>query len=652
MSFDNFQLEKLNAIYRKILNRDVDPSGISSYIRYMNSPTGHQTVEKDLYASKEYRDKLHKKNLAPKELCAINGVVLKKKPIHTKNISIMLLSLVKDCTYNNSLQYVQTFITDLKDRFKTIKFGIYTNNNHDNTLNALHAWQSQDKDIFVFKGDDERLTDIKSNNCGNRIPKLSEYRATIFKKSIEHFQTKFDYVIVFDSDICANMNIEPLIESLSVDDNWSAISSNNCFKHSNIHYDTLALRLLEQPLDISTTYPKFLSHYGKTYDWNHTLYIFDNFVEVQSAFGGLTIYRADELLSLFEKYDNPYLEQGVPDCTCEHTVLSLKLKNKKYINANMRFTNKETKNSITNTSPKMFIPRDAGFFSVFNFLIGSIAGGNRIYPFFNKQQFLTHRKTNDHFCYWTTNENAWFDFFEPISFYPNDIEHLNNRFINYEITGGEEASKEFKEPSELKSLLKGDKTRLDNWRLKMHNIYKHHIKPKEELIVHVDSIFNKMFGSAENIIGVHYRHPSHSVESGPIFLQQYFDIIDDIIIQNPDTKIFLASDTKFGILAFEDKYQDRIKYIENIDRLPLDNILAWAYALIGGKPDTVGFINNKGYELQHLNSNKHSSDNYDFTKNLLTEILCLSKCHTIINSTSNISLALGYINPFNQMITL
>lgn len=652
MSFDNFHLEKLNTIYRKILNRDVDPSGISSYIKYMDSPTGYQIVEKDLYASKEYKDKTLIKKLVPKEFSVISGTIPQKKQIDTKNISILLLSLVKDCSHNNSLLYVKTFITNLKDRFKTIKFGIYTNNNHDNTLNKLQDWQAKDKDIFIFNGNDEPLFDIKNNGCGNRIPKLSEYRATIFKKSIEHFQEKFDYIIVFDSDICAEMDIEPLIESLSVDDNWSAISSNNCFRYSDIHYDTLALRLLEQPIDISTTYPKFLSHYGKTYDWNHTLYIFDNFVEVKSAFGGLTIYHADELLSLFEKYDNPYLEQNLPDCTCEHTVLSLKLKNKKYINANMRFINKETKNSITNTSPKMFIPRDAGFFSVFNFLIGSIINNNRVYPFFNKQQFLTYRKTNDHFCYWTTNENSWFDFFEPISFYNNDTEHVNNRFINYEMTGGEEAPKEFKEPSEIKWLLKGDKVKFNSWRIKTHNIYKHYIKPKEELIIYVDAIFNKMFSSTDNVVGVHYRHPSHSVESGPIFLQQYFDIIDNIIIQNPDTKIFLASDTRFGVVAFEDKYKDRVKHIDGIDRLPLDNILAWAYALTTGSTDTVGFINNKGYELQHLNSNKDTLDNYNFTKSLLTEIFCLSKCHTVINSTSNISLALAYINPFNKMITL
>ena len=62
-----------------------------------------------------------------------------------------------------------------------------------------------------------------------------------------------------------------------------------------------------------------------------------------------------------------------------------------------------------------------------------------------------------------------------------------------------------------------------------------------------------------------------------VYLNDYFKKLDNILIDD-DYKIFLATDTDFGLLAFKSRYGDKIIYTKNIDRLPLDNILEWAYA--------------------------------------------------------------------------
>lgn len=649
------QISEINKIYRKVLGRDADPSGISSYIGLLSDPSGANVLEKILYNSIEYKQKKILNNQYKPNIRIINGIIPKEKKINIKNKNILLLSLVKDTIKNNSLKYIQQFFRDLQDEFNIVKFSIFSNNNTDNTLSSLQKWSEIDNDILIITGKDEKLF-AKNNfgSCGNRIDKLSEYRSILLKESLLFFNTiNFDYVIVFDSDLYDFIDLKSILDSFNIDLEWSSISSNSCYIHSKFHYDTLALRLLDQPLDIKKIYPKFSLYYGDNHYWNDSVYIFNNFIEVNSAFGGLTIYKATELLNIVHNYDKPYSLENMPDCTCEHISLALKLKNKKFINSNILFPNKETLNNIMSSNPTIFIPRDAGFFSVFNFLVGSITTGNRTYPYFNKDKFLEHRNTNQHFCYWTKNDNSWFDFFEPITYYHDDNTHITKKFLQYQISCGDEAPQEFKSPSEIKKLLQNNPNEFKEWRKRINIIYKEYIQFKPEILEKIDRIFNNLFDNSAYTIGIHYRHPSHSVESGPIFLKEYFDQIDKIIQTKPDAEIFLASDTEFGILAFKQKYGNRIKYIETIQRLPLDNILAWAFALASNnKPDSIGFIDGKGYELQHIVSENNNNDNYKLTFDLLSEILCLAKCDILINSTSNISLAISYINPTIEMITL
>lgn len=655
----------LNNIYKEILLRPVDEEGIQIYSEYI--PYRENFIRKSLLESEEYQSLKHHGRQSigsrkiPQLYTNINIIQGKKFDYTDTNNNykknILVLTLVKNCLFSQTIDTIKSFYKELQNIFKSVKFGILTNNNQDNTVSELKIWQENNKkDIFIIENDDSPISVIEGDSCGNRIPKLAEYRSLLLKQSLEHYGTKFDYIIVFDSDIVFDTkNIANVIkESVSIDTEWSAISANNLFDKSDIHYDSLALRLLDDPVDITKVYPHFNQFYGKNFNWCNRAHIFDNFVEVQSAFGSLTIYNAKELIGLVSTNTDVYNVNDLPPCTCEHISLDLKFKNKHYINSNMKISTNESIEGNLYGPPVLFLPRDAGFFSVFNFLIGTMSRGIRAYPYFNKEFFLQNRGSNQHFCYWTNNDNSWLDFFEPIKYYEKDTEHLDKTFLKYKLSSGEQAPEEFKTPAVFKNMLQNNANEFAEWRSSINGVYNHYIKFKPEILEKNQILCDKLFTNSEYIIGVHYRHPSHSVESGCIFLEQYFKEIDQILVKHPKAKIFLATDTEFGIMAFKHRYENKLIYIKDIKRLPIDNILEWAFALLNvGKSDGVGIIKNRGYELHqsHIYLDKNA-DYYELTAGLINEILCLSKCNILINSTSNISLALSYINPNLQMITL
>jgi hypothetical protein len=376
----------------------------------------------------------------------------------------------------------------------------------------------------------------------------------------------------------------------------------------------------------------------------------NNWIKVKSAFGGLSIYKMPEVLDIFHTHHHLYDMENLPEYTAEHIALNLKLTKDILINPNIKYTNTVNIEGKMYNHPIAFVPRDAGFFSVFNFYVGCLTQGGRSYPLWNKQELLNMHRTNDHFAYWTENFNCWFDYFEPVEFFANDTTHISQEYLKLPRYSGEQGPEEFRIPDKTKQLLKGDKETFKQWRINVHKFFKTFVKFKPEIVDSVNEIWDDNFGDSQNIIGIHYRHPSHFIESGKIYLEDYFSKIDTILKEHPRSKIFLASDSQFGIYSFVERYGNRVFYIQDIDRLSMAEFLQWAFGLADGKADHVGFINGKGYELHHKRVGK--IDNKKMTTDLLKEVLCLSRCNQIINNISNIPLAISYINPEVEIITL
>lgn len=558
---------------------------------------------------------------------------------------ILVLSLVRNVS--QSANYLKNFIDNLIGIFgEKIKFCFVTNNNIDSTIDTLRNIANQySKNIQVIVLQNEKINTI------NRIEVLAKYRNLNFYCGIKFFGTDFDNVIVFDSDLYDDIPIQNLINSLKVvSPDWSCISGNHCYDKSRYYYDELALRFLDDPIDIKKKFSKFNEYYGHSEHWLNNLFIFNYWTKVRSAFGGISIYRMKELLEIYNKYGILYDIKNLPEFSAEHIGLNLKLQNNILINPDIRYTNSINIEGKMYHRPIAFVPRDAGFFSVFNFYIGCLSLGVRAYPYFNKQALLSmNGNKNEHFCYWTQNDNCWFDYFEPVKFFDNDDAHLTDTYKSFMKHRGEIAPTEFRIPRDTHSLIK-DTERFNRWRHDIHSFYSQYIKYNSEILDKVNNFWNTNINNSYKTIGVHYRHPSHFIESGKVYLEQYFDKIDIILKENPNTQIFLATDSNFGLYAFKEKYGNKIKYINDVERLSMTEFLHWCFSLADGKADDVGFINGTGYELHHKRVKE--PDNRKLTIDLLTEVLCLSKCDYLVHTTSNVALAISYMNPNLELVSL
>jgi hypothetical protein len=570
-----------------------------------------------------------------------SDIDVKFNNINLFTTKILILSLVKDPI--ESAKYLHNFINNISLKIPNTKFSFFTNNNSNNGQLFLDIIISKHKNVQIIKYKNEHV------DLNNRINKFAEYRNLNFEYAIKTLGTDFDYVIIFDSDLYSDLPVDNIIQSLCLDEKWSCISGNCTYANSNFYYDELALRLKNDSKDITHLHPRFKEYYGISQKWFESLRIFNAWTETDSSFGCFSIYKMRELLDIYHKYGKLYDLTNYPEYTAEHISLHDKLPHKKLISPIIKYSNHiNIEDNMTHTTA--FVPRDAGFFSVFNFYVGCLTQGARSYPLWNKQELLNMHGTNNHFAYWTENFNCWFDYFEPIQFFDNDTTHVTDEYLKLPRYSGEQGPEEFRLPNKTKELLKGDKEKFQEWRNNVHKFFKTFIKFKPEIVDTVDEIWYDHFRDSQNIIGIHYRHPSHFIESGKVYLENYFDKIDSILKEYPKSKIFLASDSQFGIYSFIERYEDRVFYIKDIDRLSMAEFLQWAFGLADGQADHVGFINGKGYELHHKRVGK--TDNKKMTLDLLTEILCLSRCNQIINNISNIPLAISYINPEIEIITL
>lgn len=591
----------------------------------------------------------YQKPFSPKSFPKIN--ILKNNIIDinidfNKDVSdskILILSLVNNC--GNSIYYIDDFIKNIISNFQHARFCFFSNNNKDDTPKILYNLCSKYKNILnVISLNDEKIF------VTNRINKFSIYRNINFIEAIKAFGINFDYLIVFDSDLSDHIPIEPIINSLKIKNTeWSCITGNHCYKNSSYYYDELALRFDNDPINIQEKYKNFSKFYGKSEHWLDNLYLINDWIKVKSAFGGISIYHMKEIMDIFERYNNLYDVENLPEYTAEHISLNLRLKNSILINPNIKYTNSVNIEGKMYNNPITFVPRDAGFFSVFNFYIGCLTLGIRTYPLFSKEELLKfNNNTNEHFCYWTQNENCWFDYFEPIKFFNNDTCHTNDTYKSFNKNCGENAPVEFRIPKDTKNLIQ-NKERFKKWRYNTHYFYKEYIKYHPKILDKVDNIWKNQINKS-SVIGIHYRHPSHFIESGKIYLEDYFKEIDKILLEKPDSQIFLATDSNFGIYAFKEKYGEKIIFIPDVERLSMPEFLHWCFSLADGKADHVGFINGKGFELHHKRVN--IQDNYKLTIDLLCEVLCLSKCDYLIHTTSNVALAISYMNPDLELISL
>lgn len=627
----------LNTIHQDVYGRPIDVDTYNKYIKTLRLDSSSASLSRIRENMVKIRDDAFSQitSCYPRRTVILSDPAVKTKPVDPRSLQNKTLLIL--CLCNNissNIQYLKAVHADLSSSFKKCCFYFLTNNNTDETKSLLNNWmQTYENVAGTFMPDN---TFIKRD----RYLFVAQLRNILWRDAKQFFGTKFDYILILDGNLNQPLSAEKITSSFSLEEPWDIICANRTFLKSPYHQDIRSLKLNDDPETLSEKYDYYDQLGDTSLHWIDKLYVFQTFYKVKSAFGGIMLIngKAFKLNSLWDEGEHPN--------KTEHVSLCEKFLNV-YVNPNMTFQHKTFVEGTLYPKPYMFIPRDCGFFSAFNYMIGMLIQGYRIYPYLNLKKMIEKNKANDHFYYVTEDiDNSWFNYFEPIKFYDDDTTHTTNEFLLFNNTQGELSSDEFKYPHSTKALYKSDN--FQQWRQHVNSYFNMYIRPSAQITKRISEI-NIDFTEG-SYIGVLVRHPAHAIETGQIYFEDYFKVIDEIIEKTPDANIYLVTDNELAILAFEKRYKNKVFYDPQSGRSNIDNILQWAYARGDGSIDALGMINRVGYEYHMEQARLKKTNPIALGVDIISNTYVLAKCKWFVYIPSNISLAVSYINPSIEMI--
>ncbi len=258
-----------------------------------------------------------------------------------KNIAIA--ALARNCEKNLPLNIER--IEKLRTHFTKSYVFIYENDSTDSTVDLLNNWAKQYDHVYI-KCEHLDLKNQKSTTSRRiyrgvnikRISRMSECRNNLLEmiKNI----CEPDYVLFIDSDILS-FSVDGILSAIkkAQDINWGALFANCYMTYSvnnqtdtfAIYYDTFAYvaqnRNIQdiRPFEISPIYRFFLSK--KLFK----LIQQNDFFQCSSAFGGIAIYKYNNLKEQDYKPIIPQKWEKLGIALCEHVSVNQNINNPKYI---------------------------------------------------------------------------------------------------------------------------------------------------------------------------------------------------------------------------------------------------------------------------------------------------------------------------------
>lgn len=294
--------------------------------------------------------------------------------------------------------------------------------------------------------------------------------------------------------------------------------------------------------------------------------------------------------------------------------------------------------------PLRFVPHDGGFFSNFNFIVGEMVIGRQVYPVFSYQELMGNGGKAKHFAYFAEDpqQNVWFEFFEPVRYAAGDELHLDSAALSgLPSCWGHIAAPEFRLPRSTMALYQRED--FGHWRRAVHDAIAGRITVAADIRALIDGLLAKMPGQR---IGVHVRHPSHLVEQGSVFLTDYFEVIDRLLAERPESGIFIASDNELAITAFQHRYPGNVFFHHGFIRQSVDDVLEWAYSLTQATSDDMGFVGGVGFQTHYrLAAKGGGAEGVRSGKEAVADVFTLAACQDFICTASNFTLACSYLNP-------
>ena len=254
-------------------------------------------------------------------------------------------------------------------------------------------------------------------------------------------------------------------------------------------------------------------------------------------------------------------------------------------------------------------PRPAGFFSNFNQVVchlnGSLGRGG-------VKAIAVDWSVRDpaEFAYGTeTDGNLWERFFEPLAF---------DRF-----PAGVKLAEGF--PDLMMTQAYAMTHMGSGWRRRYHAIFRKHIRIKPAVAARVGSAMAAA-GAQEFLIGVHYRHPAHAIELiHPMPTpQQFVDRVRRLAKGKDRWRIVLATDVAEVVEEFQRAFGARLIVQPGVARVERSS-----------KAET------------HSGGARPAAE---LGEQVLVDALMLARCDALVHVSSNVTTAVGYINPRLLMV--
>lgn len=227
----------------------------------------------------------------------INKINIGKKYCEQLNIAITCLAR----NISELLPHSLSVLDELESNFNKCYYVIYENDSIDDTKNILYNWSNSNSNKLIISENLQANHPTGNSKSQLRTKALSNYRNQC-KKYIKNYLPKnIDYVIVLDLDF-RGLGKNSIFNSFGwlKDGNFDAMVGNAYLISKNIdeliihNYDSWAFRLnwWQDYQDIMPWFAYWVPFVGTPP------------IKVNSAFGGIGIYKAHQYLSVdYEGYD-------------------------------------------------------------------------------------------------------------------------------------------------------------------------------------------------------------------------------------------------------------------------------------------------------------------------------------------------------------
>ncbi|RPF81699.1 MAG: hypothetical protein CBC65_002115 [Rhodothermaceae bacterium TMED105] len=250
---------------------------------------------------------------------ALNASAVQRGREVAEHSTVLICCLARNCA--DSITHNKDAIETIGRQFKKYKVIVFENDSSDDTRTVLKEWRRHNKKVHLIKCKEDPDCKLKVA-CGYslgqfstaRIQKMGEFR----ERYLRHVKRKrSDFTMVMDIDLDASaIPIDGLLYTLGRKE-WNAAFINGrvpvpgTFGLLTVPYDSMAFVPLKRS---GSRLPRTLQLFWNYIQLYSTYQEENDFVEVESAFNGVAIYKSESLENA------TYLNDGT--IICEHNVLN------------------------------------------------------------------------------------------------------------------------------------------------------------------------------------------------------------------------------------------------------------------------------------------------------------------------------------------